>query len=357
MSPSPHPQAIGVHLVGSVPLSHTGDVFVEVLNKLPSRLRRIPDGEPGDRNYFVMFQSAVFASISHVLRGYDIREYDPQTSAVVEKLPTTNELQDLEATLASQPLPSTGYEQHALESYKTFVKLRKDNIIPPGIKFQVSLPTPINVLCLVAKGYQKLLEPFYEANLLRSLQNIQENIPHEDLAIQWDIAAEFGMLEGATDDHFMPFFEPLKQGILQRLVRLIDSVDRDVECGVHLCYGDVEHHHFVEPNDMGLLVEIATSLVAAADRNVNFIHMPVPKSRVDEVYFAALQNLNIPSTTELILGLVHYDDLEGTRIRIESAAKTGKRFAIATECGMGRTPFHELESILAISMLESNPRT
>ena len=55
--------------------------------------------------------------------------------------------------------------------------------------------------------------------------------------------------------------------------------------------------------------------------------------------------------TELYLGLVHYDDLEGTRIRIAAAREAfgDLDFGLATECGWGRTPKEEIASIMAIS--------
>ena len=43
-------------------------------------------------------------------------------------------------------------------------------------------------------------------------------------------------------------------------------------------------------------------------------HLPVPRNRTDEVYFAPLRTLRLHPETELYLGLVHYTDgIEGTR--------------------------------------------
>lgn len=73
-----------------------------------------------------------------------------------------------------------------------------------------------------------------------------------------------------------------------------------------------------------------------------------------DAYFAPLTAL-IPKFvehgTELYLGLVHSDDLEGTKTRIEAARKAfgDFEFGVATECGWGRTPNEEIESIMTIS--------
>ena len=198
------------------------------------------------------------------------------------------------------------------------------------------------------------MEPSYEEAVFRALKNLENSIPHTDLAIQWDVAAEFVMLEGATWPHFTPFFSPVKEGIIEWLIRLADAVDPEVECGFHLCYGDMGHRHLFEPRDMAYMVEIATAILKGSKRDITWIYMPVPKDRTDDEFFIPLKEFAL-GTTELYRGLVHFDDLEGTKRRIESATKTGTRFGVATECGMGRTPAEHLASILEISAAVSGP--
>ena len=36
---------------------------------------------------------------------------------------------------------NTGYDDAAIESYDVFKKLRDEGVIPPGVKFQVGLPS------------------------------------------------------------------------------------------------------------------------------------------------------------------------------------------------------------------------
>lgn len=90
-----------------------------------------------------------------------------------------------------------GYDDAAIESYATFCRLRDGGVIPQGVKFQVSLPTPINVLHVsIEPAYQEALEPVYTKAFLKAVRHIQDEIPAEDLAIQWDVAVEFAFLEG-----------------------------------------------------------------------------------------------------------------------------------------------------------------
>ena len=50
-----------VHLVGSVPLSNAREVFETVSAALGQRLKRIPDGETGERSDWITWLEPVFA--------------------------------------------------------------------------------------------------------------------------------------------------------------------------------------------------------------------------------------------------------------------------------------------------------
>ena len=247
----------------------------------------------------------------------------------------------------------TGYDDAALASYATFCTMREEGIIPKGVRFQVSLPTPINVLVQLEGPYANPVEPIYERALLSSLQRIQAEIPTSDLAVQWDCAVEFGMLEGV-------FFQPwwggdVKEGVEERLLRLAAAVDEGVELGFHLCYGDIGHKHFVEPKDTSKLREVASAMLEGVRRKIDWIHMPVPKGRNDVGYFEPLKGLEF-GQTELHLGLLHPDDEESTRKRIHAAKQAGLRsFGVATECGMGREQPENLESIFKIARAVTAP--
>ncbi len=125
--------------------------------------------------------------------------------------------------------------------------------------------------------------------------------------------------------------------------------------GYHLCYGDYEHSHFKQPEDAANLVEVANAVstaavsTAAVKRPIHWVHMPVPRGRTDDAYFALLQNLKRRPETELYLGLVHFTDgVEGARQRIEAAQRVGSDFGIATECGLGRRPPETIPDLLRI---------
>ncbi len=227
-----------------------------------------------------------------------------------------------------------GYASAAMDSYRTFARLKRDGVIPPGCRFLVSLPTPIApVSAFVALEYQSELEPVYEAQMRIEVEHILAAIPADQLAIQWDARYEFAMLEGAI----AVWFEDVRSGVVERLLRLARMVPSAVELGFHLCYGDDEHGHFAEPADAGKLVGVANALAATLDRPLNWIHMPVPQERDDDGYYAPLGELRLSGETELYLGLIHAGDQgDGARRRIAAARHHVEHFGIATECGWGR---------------------
>ena len=124
-----------------------------------------------------------------------------------------------------------------------------------------------------------------------------------------------------------------------------------MQLGFHLCYGDRQHRHFVQPENAGLLVDIATSIVQriGPQHPMEWIHLPVPKDRSDTAYSDPLKHLDI-GNVKLFLGLVHSHDESGTEQRLKAAQAVYPRiFGIATECGMGRTPVEDIESIFTIA--------
>ena len=95
--------------------------------------------------------------------------------------------------------------------------------------------------------------------------------------MQWDVAVEFGLLEGAMG----PAAMPLEQ-IAPGLVRCVDRVPDDVPVGLHLCYGDYGHQHFKQPESVRMQVDVVNAVVArrAAAARLGVVHRsPGPRRR------------------------------------------------------------------------------
>ena len=142
-----------------------------------------------------------------------------------------------------------------------------------------------------------------------------------------------------------------------RALKMANKVDPSVEMGFHLCYGDAGHKHFVGPTSTEVIVNVANAILKGLERRVQWFHMPVPKDRDDMEYFAPLRELKLAPETMLYLGLVHANDHDGTMRRTRAAEQVslGHSFGIATECGIGRTPVQEFESVFQVLNELSDP--
>ena len=334
----------GVHLVGSVPYDNGTEVFKNVSASLGEHIKRLPDGETGVRTNWIDWQ-------------FPMLEQNPNLHLVENESFKYTQIRQLALLPGCDgknlQLGDTGYARVALESFKEFSALKKSGQVSANCRFQVCLPTPLATTHIyVEPSLQPDFEMQYEERILDDLEKILAGIPHDELAIQWDTAVEFALLEGVMPS----YIENLEEGIIERLLRLANKVPETVEMGFHLCYGDSQHRHFCEPKDTGKLVLISNAIAQGISRTLNWIHMPVPKERSDEDYYKPLANLELNKDTELYLGLVHNTDGEsGANERIESALKYVSSFGVATECGFGRRPQNTLAGLMEIHAAVADP--
>jgi hypothetical protein len=336
----------GALLVGSVPLSSSADVFRTAGEILGQHVKRIPDGETGERTNWIGFQVGVLSTNPAL-------EFFPEGDREYTSLPYLRVRDGVDpATIRFENL---GYADAALVSWEAFQRLQTEGAIPAGTRFQVSLPTPIaTVAAFIHPTYQESVLPAYRQRMLEELDAICAAIPHDRLALQWDVAVEFGILEGAFPNYLGA--EQREATLIDWLVTLGDQVPSDVELGYHLCYGDAGHKHFKEPDDTTLLVRVANALSERVQRSIEWIHLPVPRGRDDVAYYAPLKNLKLRPGTELYLGLVHLTDgEEGTRRRIAAAQSAVSEFGVATECGFGRRPAETVAPLMRVHAAVADP--
>ena len=338
-------QPQGALLVGSVNYDDAETTIRTAADLLEGRIKRIPDGEVGHRFHWILFQADILARADGIERVgenvIDVRGIDARPVRVADGVDA-----------ASIAFPALGYAEAAIESYGVFLRLRDEGTIPAGVRFQVSLPTPLAVVGAFFPPEQRAsIEPVYRDALFRELDQILDAIPHEDLAIQWDNAVEFQVIEQAAyrgSDAAQPWWGgDTWAGLTARSAEQAGRVPDDVEVGFHLCYGDAYEQHFIEPSDAANLVRFANGLFAASPRPITWLHLPVPIERDDDAYFAPLEDLELPSGTELYLGLVHREDgAAGAKRRADAALRHVPAFGVATECGIGRAPEGTTEDIL-----------
>jgi hypothetical protein len=320
---------VRAHLVGSVNLESPEAVFREVAKHAGDVVDRIPDGETGRRINWFEFQVDVLARQPQ-LEGVGEAAVKDDGYAVFSRFRVRPGVEAEELELG--PL---GYAEDALASYAVLRGLKEDGTVPAHVRFQVSLPTAVAVtFAYMDAGSEAAFEAAYERHLLREIAAIRSEIPDEELAIQWDVAVEIGMLEGVFPSYLRG---DMLGEVTERLGRLGTAIPYPIELGFHLCYGNRGNEHWKEPDDTATMVAIANGVSRTCQRTIDWIHMPVPIERDDDAYFAPLRDLSLPARTELSLGLLHKEDgIDGARRRMAVARRVVPTFHVATECGMGR---------------------
>jgi hypothetical protein len=329
-----------VLLVGSFAAQTAEDVFRTVSAALGDRVQRIPDGETGERREWIRWQVFAFRDNPAFMLDPNLKGSDYPTDFYALKPGIKPEQISFGAL---------GYAQNAIASYKILSRLKSEGAVHRGCKLQVSIPPPYNVLDRHVLPKDRLaVEIAYERQMLAEVDEMVRAIPHGDLAIQWDAAHEVQNLAGAREGWFENL-EREETEIVDRLVRLGNRIPEGVELGYHLCYGDFGHRHVIEPDDTGLMVGLTNKLSERIGRSIQWVHMPVPRNRTDDEYFAPLTRLHMRPETRLYLGLVHHTGgVADTRKRIEVAEKFAPEFGIATECGLGRRDPTTLAELLRI---------
>jgi hypothetical protein len=332
-----------VHLVGSIPLPDAETVFRTLSATLGRHLLRLPDGETGIRKTWIRFLQDVLAEHAAIEVAGDV----PPFRFVQWDGKLIREIPRLRLKRGVTPDPDgfkTGYADMAIASWAIFDRLQKAGVIPAHVKFQISLPTPIapiynNMLPADRPG----LLPALTRHFIGEVEKIAAAMPHDRIGLQWDVCQELLAWEGYYERGPVDF----RTETTEALARVGNAVPADIELGYHLCYGSPADEHLVQPKDTGIMVEMANAILAGVGRPIQFFHMPVPKGRTDDGYFAPVANLRLRPGTDLYLGLIHHDDAAGDAARLAAARRHVRVDGIATECGMARGDPARLPALLA----------
>ena len=238
----------------------------------------------------------------------------------------------------------TGYADMAIESWGLFDRLHKESVVPPKVKFQISLPTPIAPVYnnMLPADRPKVIPPLTQ-HFVGEVAKIASALPNDRIALQWDVCQEVLAWEG----YYEPGPVDFRTETIDVLAKVGNGVPADIELGYHLCYGSPADEHMVQPKDAGIMVEMTNTIAAAVKRPIQFFHLPVPKGRSDDAYFAPMEKLRLGPDTELYLGLIHHSDAAGDAARLAAARRHVRVDGVATECGMARGDPSRLPALLA----------
>jgi hypothetical protein len=321
-----------LHFVGSIPLATSEDVFRQLSEAVGPFLRRMPDGETGDRRLWIRFQQKM-------LTEHPAIEPDPTQPPLAVKQADGTVLRQIQLVRLKPGIDpaqvdfATGYDLAALDSYRIFRQVRQAGIIPSDVRFQVAIPTPMatGLMYVSPVGRERYLQA-YERELLKALKKIVDGIPHGDLAIQFDVCQEVLLFE-----NYFPVRDRYYQTpVFEQFGRLGAAVPRDVELGFHLCYGSPGDQPLLVLKNAAVLVELMNGIAKYVHRAVEFVHIPIPK-HADAAFFVPLENWARPKQTQLYLGLLQFNDDGGNRGRIAAARQFVTDFGVGAECGFGRT--------------------
>ena len=331
------------HLLGSVPLADAESVFRAVCAGLGPHLRRIPDGETGERLGWTNFQRDLLLDHPDMEEDpdIDVGSLNQAERVLMGERPWLRLKPTADPNVVRFP---TGYAEAAVDSYAVFARMRDEGVIPPEARFLVALPTPLaTAYQFVSAASRDAFMPAYERALMEALDGICGAVPHDRLSVQWDVCLEVMLFAG----YFSSRPADYKERVYDMLARIGDRVPEAVDMGFHICYGTPPSAPFEKPDDMGQMVELSNGACERLHRRLDFLHIPAPRIRDADAYFQPLGNLNVSEGTELILGLIHHDDAEGDAARIAAARQYVPAFSVATECGWGRGDPARVPGLLA----------
>lgn len=334
------------YLTGSINQPTVADAFAFVGARLQPAVRRVPDGEPGDRANWVLTQTP------HFLDNPTLEVVETDGRRLARLRPG--------ATAADVAFPAFDYQDHAIASYAEFRAARDRGVLAPDSKFLVSIPTPFNAVnFFVDFDSQVEVARAYEKPLRDSVEAIQSAIPHADLVIQWDLPVEDATVEGWFPNPFEDF-----EAIYAATARPASWVHDDVELTFHLCYGDSKFGaspfmgdppdadaaarggRHVYPRDASVIVAVANGLSRHVPRRIDAIQAATVTTWNRLAHWQPLANLAVEPETEFYLGLVHAEDgAAGARYRAALASKFLPRFGLSTECGLGRHSPAQLDAV------------
>lgn len=333
-------------LVGSVPLDTTEEVMRTFGGRLGAYLPAIPDGEVGERRSWVnRFSYQLYNG--HL--NLETLQRPAPVDGVEQLLPRTRAESwqfrvkpGVERVRFGLPGLRLGYARDATTSYFIFRTLREQRLLPPDMRFQISIPmvnSVVRSLNFPIPGDIDKIRPGFEEALAAEIEVIVRRIPAKDLAIQWDCAWEVLAVydqapsvpsEARIETHVAP------------IGRLSALLPPEAALGFHFCFGTFGGWPAFAPNDLGRTVDLINAAVAAAGRRTDWIHVPT-LNRTDDAFYAPLARLNA-GEARVYLGMIHSMDSLAERLSV--ARKFLPEFGLGAYCGFGRTPPEQLPQIL-----------
>ena len=128
-----------VHFNGSVNLPDAETVMREISSRIPHGVRRMTDGETGERNYWISFQTRKFEQMPEFETVSVAQAYE--TASDAPPMPHFRLTEGASAETITWP--NLGYADAYTESFATFERMQNEGTIPADVRFQLQYPTPL----------------------------------------------------------------------------------------------------------------------------------------------------------------------------------------------------------------------
>jgi hypothetical protein len=331
-------------LVGSIPLDTVEQVFRTVGAPLGPHLAYMPDGEVGDRRYWI-------DGIAYrVLNGHPeietLRRPAPDADGVERWRPLGIDDQfrfrvnpGVARVRFGDPGWRLGYTRDAVNAYFVFRQLKKEGVLPEGVRFQVSLPLTYSAVTLFFPEPQDhaRIVPGFTAALRAEVAKIAELIPPADLAIQWDLAVENRYVETILAQNGVDAAQHEAARLLQPAREIAPHIPAAAALGYHSCFGTLDGWPSRQPPDLRGSVLLLNAAVAASGRRVDFLHLPTLGS-AEDAFFAPLKDLEAGGARVYLGAIHHMHGAAGLFGQLVAAHRHLADFGVAAPCGFGRVP-------------------
>lgn len=267
-----------VHLVGSVPMASTDEVFVKVSEALGPYLKRLPDGETGQRLNWVGHLEKVFAANPALERTDEVFRIHPT---------------------------ATGWYRYRLKKGK-----RIETCAPATCSMPI-MPWPLMRRSGGCRSRGRSRTKSWQCSSMS-----RQPSSHDCSEMKPPTTAAAGT----------------KCRMSSALSSSISATTCRTEWSCCTTFATATTNTSTRSSRLtwGTWSNSRTAC-SRVKRSVQLVHMPVPRNRADEAYFRPLRRLELRPETELCLGLVHFTDgVEGAKRRLEAARRYVQDFSIAT---------------------------
>lgn len=329
-------------LVGSIPLDTAEEVFRQFGPGLGDWLSYLPDGEVGERRFWV--DGLAYRVFNGHPELETTRRPAPDDDGVENWRPRgrDDEFQfrvkdGLDQVRFGDPGWRLGYARDAINSYFIFRHLKRDGVIPEHVRFQVCLPltySGIGGFFPNPEDRERVLDGLTAA-FKAEVANIVKHIPNEDLAIQWDLALENRFIERLLETEDLSGVRAAAIRVCEPAAEVCSVIPPEVALGYHSCFGTIDGWPSRQPKDLTGSVLLLNAVTAASGRPVHFVHFPTVGSN-DENWFRPLDQLEVGSA-RVYVGAIHHLH-QGLVEQLNVVRRFLPDFGLAAPCGFGRAP-------------------